>query len=431
MKPEEFNFNRLLQKTDTTQNEPAIFRIDNELYRNTKDDFSDLRLFNSKGQEVAYYVRLTSNKDTVITREIVPMKLYSFKKRISGTNVLFGRKKDDAIPEELIIETPLSNFEKKVSVLGSNDQKHWVKLAESKPIFDYSQFIDLRNTSISFNKSDCTYFNVVIDTLTDVKQSDFSRVLFQSTPNAQTRYTEFLQHKEPFRLDEIKFYSLKKDIDYGAHQIEQNELSIQSTARDTTNSSTTLTLLSSREPVNKLTISTSTVNFSRQVTVFGTDDTTQNASWVQLASAEIYNFLFDNLHKKHTELFLNTTSRFLYYKLVIQNNDNQPISITGVMGSGPRHEVVFFHNRMTSLNVCYKADSSKIPHYDVGSILQNAPVTNGNIWNLGKPVEKRNLQFERNTSVLSSRNILIIAVCLMVVVLSIVLYMALKKIDME
>jgi hypothetical protein len=429
MQPDEFNYKRLLQKTDTAQSEPAVFRMDNELYRHTKNDFSDLRLFNDQNQEVAYYIRLTSESDTVTTPEVVAMKLLSFKKNgRSGANIFFSRKKDDAIPVELSIQTPLLNFEKKVSVLCSNDQIHWVKLIENQLIFDYSQFIDLRNVSISFDKSDYLFFNVVIDTISDLKQSGFSRVLLQSAPNAQTKYTEFLQHQEPFRLDEITFYTIKKNINYGAHLIDQNELSIMNTTRDTLNNSTIITLSSNREPVNKLTVSTSATNFSRQVTVFGTDDTTRNASWTQLASADFFSLRFDNFKKEHTEILFNTSSRFLYYKLIVQNRDNQPIPITGVLGSGPRYEVVFFHNGMHHLNVCYKADSSSVPQYDIETVLQNAPVLNGNIWSLGKP-EQCNQVVKTENSLFSSKTVLIVALLLMVFALSILLFTAVKKVD--
>jgi hypothetical protein len=429
MKPNEFCYKRPLQKTDTTQSEPAVFRMDKEIYRHTKNDFSDLRLFNDQDLEVAYNIRLTSNSDTATVREEVPMKLISFKKYgISGAHILLSRKKNDSIPEELVIETPLRNFEKKVSVLGSNDQIHWIKLIENQPIFDYSQFIDLRNVSVSFDKSDYQFLNVVIDTISDLKQSGFSRVLLQSAPDAQTKYTEFLQHQEPFRLDEITFYTVKKEINYGTQQIDQNELSIITTTRDTSNNSSIITLASNREPVSKLTISTTATNFSRQVTVFGTDDTTRDESWTQLASAEIFSLRFDNFKKEHSEILLNSSSRFFYYKLIVQNRDNQPISITGVMGSGPRHEVVFFHNGIHNLNVCYKADSSTVPQYDIETILQSAPVLNGNIWSLGKP-EQCSQVVKVEKSIFSSKTVLIAALLLMVFALLILLFIAVKKVD--
>lgn len=432
MKPDEFKYQRLLQKTDTIHSEPAVFLLDNDIYRHTHNDFSDLRLFNEQGQEVAFHVRYKSENDTTTTSEIVPMKLLSFSRSgTTGAKILFSRNKDTSSPDELFIKTPLHNFEKKVSVLGSNDRKNWVKLTECQPIFDYTQFIDMRSTWITFDNKMFTYYNVVIDTIADLKQSGFSRVLHQSSPDVQTRYTEFLQYQEPFRLDEITFHTLKKHLEYGALDVDQSEFVIDSTTTDTLNHSTVVYLSSNREPVNKMDITTPATNFSRQVTLFGTDDTSRNAPWKQLANGEITNILFDNFKKEHTEILLYSTCRFLSYKLVIQNKDNQPITITSVKGSGPRHEIVFFHNGITSLNVCYNADSCSVPKYDIGEILQKAPVTNGNIWKLEKTVKLHQPQSERTASFISSRNILTIVICLMVVVLAVVLFMALKKIEMK
>jgi hypothetical protein len=147
------------------------------LYRNTLDGFADMRIFDESGKEISFVVRTVTANDTDTVRYPIHLEREGFQRvNDEGASVVFSRNEDDSIPTRLTIESTTRNFEKTITVLGSNDHKSWKVLAENQPIFDYTQFIEIRNTTVKFARADCKLYQVRIDSVWNYKRSAFSRI---------------------------------------------------------------------------------------------------------------------------------------------------------------------------------------------------------------------------------------------------------------
>ncbi len=428
MKPEAFPFHRTLLAPDSQSNEIAVFRFDGILYRQTNQWFSNMRLFDDQSREVPFLVR-TVTSDTTVTHDIrVTLKQLTFKKPAGNRmEIVFSRERDDSIPTELNIATPIDNFENTVSVHGSNDQKKWEALAEGCPIYDYSKFISIRNTTVQFKPAACGYYRVTIDKVMHLKQSLFSRVVIE-THNAteQKRYNDFIEMQEPFRIDGIAFSGTYREIQYGKPQTKKYALKIERVHEDTAQKATDVYLLSSREPIQELAVWTGSINFIRHAVVEATDDSTKGASWRQLGSNDLYNISIGNYYRKQLAVSLGGAHRFGRYRLTLFNRDNLPIKVDSVSLLGELHEGLFFHRGMKEVSICYGGEKAEAPRYDINDILRSAPVLAGQVWLLGTPIgaEKPASRYSFNTKYLLTG-----ALILMVLVLIGALMVTARKVD--
>ncbi len=425
-KPEDFPFIRPMSAPDSQSNEIAVFRFDGLLYRQTDRSFSNLRLFDEKAHEVPFLVRTVATDTTVSIYYSVEPKQLSFK-NLSGNRmeIVFERDAKDSVPTELIINTPIANFENSVSVHGSVDRKEWRPLIENSPIYDYSRFITMRNTTVQFTREPYTYYRVSIDKVIHLKQSLFSRIMIETERAMEKkRYIDFIEMQEPFRIDAITFGGTYREVQYGKPQAKRYSLTIERVKEDTAENTTEIYCSSLREPLKEFALKTGNINFTRRALVEGTDDSTKNASWLQLGSNEVYSISIGTYEKKQLAISLGGIQRFARYRLKIVNGDNLPIKVDTVSALGEMHEGLFFHRGMKKVSLRYGGEKGKTPEYDISDILRNAPPLTGEVWQLGeqtgagKPVAR-----------FTAKYLLTGALILMVLVLAGALAMTVKKVD--
>ncbi len=431
MKPEAFKRERTVTAPDSMSGEPAAFRIDRHLYRNTNDNFTDMRLFDDEGKEIAFAVRRVTSDDTDTIVYTIPMETVSFVRKVKrGSAVVFKRDLNDSIPTELDIRTPLNNFEKQITVQAGTTEKHWVTLAENQPIFDYSRFLPLRNTRVSFKAGNYRFYKIIIDSIWDLKQSAFSQVVTETHGEAVSKkFTKFMQLQEPFRFDAVKFTGTTTRIRYGRELIEKSILTIDSTTEDTIAHCTKVYLTSDRVPVTRLSVAATDNNFVRHATVYTAIDSVPEKNWRSIGAAQLSSVSLGSYHQQQLEIPLSYTIRASRYMISIQNRDNAPIHLISVKGEGPRHEVVFFHHKQRAIRLCYETDKPEPPQYDISDVLSNAPVVRGTLWKLGEEREKS--PEAPKASLINPKTVLMVVLGLMVVVLVFVLSFAMRKVEKE
>lgn len=425
----DFPCSREIRCDKVTAVETAVFLFDDRLYAHVDDDFGNMRLFNAKEEEVPFLVRV-ARIDTTLT-EVIPvvMTRLSFSPdRNGGMEIIFTRGMDDSIPDELKVVTPLSNFENRVKVEGSNDRKKWEKLADAYPIYDYSQYTAMRMVTVPFKKRRCDYYRVTIARVTQMKKSVFSKIVNETGRGGDSRKSEeFIAMQEPFRIDRISFTgSARKRIRSKIRQVPYTT-EFSRIVDDTENKRTLLYLRTQREPIASFTLMTDDKNFTRRVTVEATDNTDDSTSWKHLCGGEILNISLGTFSKKQTEIPLHGTCRYAMYRIAIQNNDNTPLKISNVTAQGNVHEAVFFHRGETTLKCCFGGDTIPAPHYDIRNVLQKAPIVSEAVWQSGAVVCREKAGEKRLP--VSPKLLLIVAMGVMVVVLVSVLVTTLKKVE--
>jgi hypothetical protein len=429
VEPGSFLFKKVLEAPGSLSSETGVFRIDGELYRRTADNFTDLRIFDANGKEVPFVIRHITANDTDTVHFSVDLEMENLVELPENRMALiFKRDEKDSVPSELFIATSLINFEKSVTVHGSNDKKKWHMLAEKQPVFDYSQYVDVRNTTVSFKKKKFTYYKVAVDNVWQVKWSPFSQIVTETSGGTvKKKYKSFLQQQEPFRLEKVSFSGYVQKIRYGEHQKGTYQLTVASSTEDTTKKLTEVLLSSKRESLYKLLLTIKESNFRRHTTVEGTNDTTDDPQWWQVASSEIFSIKAGEFSREKLEILLSGSYRYVKYRLKIINRDNTPITVENVSAEGDTYEVLFFHRDHRGLKVFYCSDEVKAPQYDVASVLEKAPVVKGALWKVGGQVE--NEAEPGKDPLIKPKHLLIGSLVLMVAVLAFVLFMAVGKVE--
>jgi hypothetical protein len=386
-----FLYSRSLSAADSGRGETGTFLFDSLLYRATNGDLTNVRIFDDSGRQVSFDIRPVQESDTNEYEQVVPLRQIDFTSGADNRMTIeFERPEDAPAPDRLFLATPNTNFEKTVRVSGSGDRKRWVTLAGDRPVFDYSRFIDVRSTSVAFPARPYHYYRVVIGGVTELRSSPFSEVM-RARDNSGKRadYEAFVRVQEPLRIDGVTFYRTVRAVYRSDNRRQAYRLRMVSTAVDTAQKATVVTVASNREPLRTLTLESPSVNFRRNVTVEASNDTATDSGWVGVASGEVYRIRTGAFKDECMKVPLDRRSRYLRYRLAIRDYDNTPIVISGLKAEGDVHEAVFFHKGARKLEVCYGGDDISAPRYDVAAVLSGAPQTAPQRWVLGQEAALR------------------------------------------
>ncbi|MBD3242127.1 MAG: DUF3999 family protein [Chitinivibrionales bacterium] len=412
--PGDFPYRAPLVPAESTTHTIGAARTQRHVYAATADGFANLRIFDSDSGEVPYHVRVVRTTDTVPQEVAVHLDQAAFRtldnNRIAIT---FKREKKDSIPEALVIRTGNTNFEKSVRVYGSDNRRNWTPLGPAEPIFDYTRFVDVRNTKVRFPARAYRYYEVRIDNVTEIKRSPFTRIVRGMTGDVSAQYESFTQRQDQLRIDRIDFYRTVSRIVSGESQNSEHALDIADRTVDREQKKTFLIVHGERIPVSRLILDVNTTNFSRDVLIEGTNDTAWAKGWQWVAREHVHQVEIGDFRRKDITLPLRGPRRYQYYRLTIDDQDNPPIEVAGVRGYGPVYELLFFHRGADSLAIYYGGDIAA-PHYDVGSVLAQVPAVECDIWTIGE----HELTGAAPQRALPTRVLLVIAILLMVAVLA-------------
>jgi len=118
-----------------TQNGFHEIIVSPEVRSFSKQDLSDIRLFDSKGIEVPYFIQTAKNSSfntfeeyTIVSKTVLP------KKRTSVIVAIPSNKSHN----QLSLFIANSDVEKKYSISGSDDQKEWFGISNSQMLYELS-----------------------------------------------------------------------------------------------------------------------------------------------------------------------------------------------------------------------------------------------------------------------------------------------------
>ncbi|MEO8237537.1 MAG: hypothetical protein ABI793_15185 [Flavobacterium sp.] len=108
-------------------------RLSPEIRSSSKQDLSDIRIFNSKGNEIPYFIQNSTNVSsdsfeayTIISKKAEPKKTTSIIIAVPPT------KNNN----QLSLFIANSDVVKKYSIYGSDDQKEWFGISDSQSLYD-------------------------------------------------------------------------------------------------------------------------------------------------------------------------------------------------------------------------------------------------------------------------------------------------------
>lgn len=426
-----FAKNLELCKNTKTGSHFGSFEVDEEIFRQLNKQESNLRMIDSTGVETPFLLRTKKGERKVVQQTAIPFEKLSFNK-LPDNQIEIELKKNDAARykaskvSSVNIASGIKNFEKHVSIWCSDDRSSWQLIAENKPIFDYTRYIDIRNNRVLFPPTDAQYFRLQISNISEKQESPYTRLSRTVSSGKELSATESSSFtRSDFKINEVAFYEkstrvIKSGIlkqpytssDFNITEEKKNNLITFSTASP---------------PVTKIELVSSTPYFFRRFIVEVSDD---SKTWKVVHSGIISCVNEEPDARIERAITLPRPIRAADWRITIHNNDSPPLDISGIKLEGETREIVFYRDQAKTYRLLYGAEESKKPLYDIAQVISRTESEATAQYTVGQ--QNRNPDYsetKKRKSLLSRRTIMTIAIILMIAALGWLIAQTVKNID--
>lgn len=343
--------------------------LDSDIYAASGSDFSDLRIVTADKKEVAYVIRRVQAKRSRTERQAwIATDLQLKPLDDGGLEITFRSNLDrhPQPPQGIVFHSPLTNVEHHVKIEASTDGENWQTLVEDGLIFDYSQFMDVRNLALDLKVPEDEKPSHYRVTIADVTQEQHSQLLELSRNvqgGAETDRTErTVINRQPFRIDRIELWHDKVVRDVSIDAEVEYPLELSKIETDDKVKQTYVYLTSDREPLTEINLETPDRNFSRNARIEIPVDAGAKRSWVMIATAPLSRLDFRTLKRESLKLNFSET-RSEEYRVVIENRDSPPLEITDAKARGYIYQAVYLADAAGKYEINYGGILSA-PNYD-------------------------------------------------------------------
>lgn len=332
-----YRYKREVKGVNTTWHSLAI---PNEVFKNAQSGLADLRIFGVKGKdtvEVPYI--LEESADQVTDRE-TPFNIINQTSNANGFFYTFQASAAARI-NQIKLSFKEENFDWKVKLEGSNDNKEWFTILNNYRILSIKNSnTDYKFTQLDFPTAKYSYFRIAIKA-NEQPQLNAAKILKTDTL------------KGVYAAIAYKSYQLLNDA--------KNKQSIIEVA------------LASPTPLSYLKINTqSDFDFYRAFKIEYATDSFKTDKGIQ------YNYvpLFDGTISSLETPEFNFTSTFVNrLKITIENNDNKPLRLNSIALKGPVYELIGrFDDATLNYALYYGNKEANAPVYELKNFENKIPM---------------------------------------------------------
>lgn len=349
--------------------------LDTEVYARSGTNYPDLRIIHlATTQEVPYLLRRAQTKRSRKVQQVWSPEDLSVKPLDDGGLEIRFRsdlRRHPQPPQGIRFVSPLVNFEHHVRVEVSDDGIDWHTVFADGLIFDYSQFIDVRNLAIEpldIAGETPEFYRLTIANVTQEQQSQLLQLTRSLRDEEETSRTERVTiNRQPFRIDRIELWIDEVRDDVPADRQATYPLTIDRVEQDAETKQTRVYLTSQREPLAEIVVETPERNFSRSARVEAPAEQGGQPTWHTLGTGTLSRIDFRSLHRESLSLAIPET-RATRYRLTIDNQDNRPIELAEVSARGQVYEVVFLADADATYALQYGDPALSTPSYDHAAI---------------------------------------------------------------
>lgn len=419
---------------EMTATTPVGIPLDSHFFHATRDGWPDVRVRDDHNDSVAFLIRTARDFKTTTTRQTWAAEQNAAKVDAAiGLQVDLTLRDKDSLPQGIRIITPLRDFEHQVRVEVSSDGQSWTSAGPATLIFDYSRFVDARNDLVPLPSGDHRHFRLTVEDVTAEQESQLLELHRQLSGSKETSRTESTTvNRRPFRIDRIEFYRDNSKAVSDRTQTTDYPSTHSGVTEREKQQQTVLTFDTQREPITQITINTSAENFSRAATIeVESEDLNGKTSWRHLAKGTLTRFSVGTIQRDERTLSI-PESRAIHYRVLIENRDSPPLSISGVELRGPLYELTFLASPHQKLTVEYGSPDAKAGRYDVAalqaSLSQEQPVTLAN-WSSPRENQSAPANQVQTVKIWNDRRFLIGSIVALTVLLAWGLFRAAKRIE--
>ncbi len=402
--------------------------LDTPIYDNVAADFADMRLTKKDNTPVPFVVKQKFVTEKVVREVACPSEVDSLKKLDDNKIEVVVRRKNTAQPvTSLSLETSQRNFEKLVSVFGSDDGKAWKVVAIEQSVFDYARIIDLSKKVVDLPSTNFLYYKVLIDNFSESKTSPYRELIKESRKGEDVGTVEKTTiNIEPMKIDGV---SLKSRIEENVDgRPSHKEYPIQIWKSEAKPGATVVTLASDREPLVSIELATQEANFSRAVSLCGGDN---GNDWTEITRGRIAKLKLADMTRSEMAIPF-PARRFQYYQLTIENGDSPALTVTSALAVGNVYRMEFLTAGLDldGLTLYYGGEKFELPKYDLNDVLGSLKAPSFATFGFAEPLLNQRFKGPSVTGGYLDQRWLFYAVIIMaVLVLALALMRSLKKIE--
>jgi hypothetical protein len=268
----------------------------------------------------------------------------------------------------LSIITPLTNYERRVHVYGSNNGADWTPLVAGRLVFDYSRYMDISNRDVSLPKNSYRHLKVSVADIVQARESPFLDLTRKYRGGETERTEKTVLERRPFRMDRIELWQQRQEKLSENERKADYKVAWWRAEKDAASKSTVVYVATRREPLTELTVETSSRNFSRSAVLQTPVTHGVRTEWVDLGRGQLSLVNFGGYHKETLSIFFSER-REAQYRIVIHDADSPPLKITGVTARGNVYRALFLAAQSETYHLCYGSDEADPPQYDAAAVL--------------------------------------------------------------
>lgn len=352
----------------TNENSYKSFYLDEDIYKYSKNDLSDIRIANEKNEFIPYYIYnkyLYNTDESLIehkSKQIHSHMDLKENKKYIDFQIISKNKTTDIIGNKVSLSIDRSNFFKNIEVYGSYDNISWEFIKEDELYkINESQNLDIKLDAIY----KYTYYRIVF--LDDIEDTSIDNL-------------ELIYNNKEISYDE---YSVTKNADY--------EINLDKEENDTI-----IYLYNENNLRIKDMKIISSDDFKRKYYIYFKGE--NNEEFRQLGYGEFHQINLKNFKVRKTNInlgsyqYFDTNSKII--KIVIKNNDNTPINIDNIKINYIVDKIVFKDNGSSKYRILFGNKDANRPYYDIEAYKDHIEGEDQEVCQLQSIVEQKILEKE-------------------------------------
>lgn len=363
--------------------------LDEHVFANSQEAFADVRILDAAGHEVP--------------RVIAPRRTYAFEERgvyratrfkelaqLQGGGLAVVCELVDTnavVLTELVVDSPLRNYEQTVTVYVPDDAQGWRLLKGPEPLFDYSRFADVRKTAVSLPAQTGRRFKLVIGQADDKVYSSYAEMTEEAGGRQPQRQSKrYRVESRPFRIDAVRFRDIERVAVEKTSACEWTAVSGTATVEDKDKRETILTVPTGRCPVRGVALAPVQQNFERRVTV----ERPVPGGWEAFGGGTVLRAHLPGLPVRDSLEIRFGEVRAEHLRVRIRNDDNPPLQFSegGVKMLQPAYDAVFIAEKGQSYRLVYgNPETLEPPVYEQGVTDYLRRGQRAAVWRLGPAPE--------------------------------------------
>jgi len=314
--------------------------LPDDLYKNANAGFNDLRIFGVNGKDTIEVPYLLKQRADQITSHDVAFKQLNQSTNPEGYYYTFQSPEINVINQINLIFKQ-QNFDWKVNLEGSNDNRSWFTVLSGYRILSIkNNDTDYQFTKLSFPDSKYQYFRIAVKSPV---QPELSEAKISKTDTIKGTYREL----------KYQSFNIKNDV--------------------TTKETIVDVVLANPVPISYLKLNAqSDFDFYRQFKIEYATDSFKTDKGIQYNFANLYEGIISSLEKPEFHFANSITSRI---KITIQNNDNKPLRLSGLVLKGNVYEIIArFDQPNSEYALYYGNEKVEAPVYEIEKFESKIPL---------------------------------------------------------